>query len=88
MAKRRNYDSPFDNDGYENYERSIILNEEQLNDLDYLEYDDPYSIENYRTKGILLNLPTSFLLSSSVTPFNGDIENDPYEKYKEIEGLK
>ncbi len=88
MAKRRNYDSPFDMEDYERYDKSIILSEEQLNDIDYLDYDEPYSIENYRDNGIYLNLPTSYLLASSFTPFNADLETDPYEKYKEIEGLK
>lgn len=84
MPRRKNYDSPFDKDDFENNNKKSNLN--QLNDADYINYDDQDFLENEIIDRSLSNLPTRYLMT--LTSVNTDEENDGYEKFKEDEGLK
>lgn len=83
MVKRRNYDSPFEREELENLERETILESEQLSNTEY--YDEFYE---YPPNGSLLNLPSSIWLSAFKSPFSSDNNEDAYNEFKKIEGLK
>lgn len=84
MTKRKNYDSPFDREDFENNSGNSNLN--QFNDSDYIDYDDQDFFENETIDRSLSNLPTRYLLT--LTSVNTDKVNSGYEKFKEDEGLK
>lgn len=82
MVRSKNYDSPFDKEEHDNLERQPLLDEEQLYNTEYFEEDFiSYPDANYAF------VPTSLNLVGWRSPFFSQ-EDEAYERYKEIEGLK
>lgn len=82
MVRSKNYDSPFDKEELDNLERQPLLDEEQLYNTEYFE-------EDYISYPLVNNgfIPSSLNLVGWRSPFFSQ-EDEAYERYKEIEGLK
>lgn len=85
MARRKNYDSPFDRDNFESFNNSTI---NEFDALDYFDRDDPYySMENSYSNKHTSHLPTRYLMTMTTLDADNKKKNG-YEQFKEDEGLK
>ncbi len=80
--KSKNYDSPFDREESEYLGRQSLLDEEQLQNTEFVdEFTLPPDIS-------FATIPSMPWMSQNPTSFFSDKDSDAYERYREIEGLE